>query len=107
MSKNIEDCCRHSFKCRGCKLYYCADDEIHNCYNCYEHIGLCGSCSGILVGGWNYLCKDCYKSGVSNMCTQCNKEKRITRIPYNEKTAICLRCHKINSSCEIPSVAPL
>ena len=36
MSKRHEEACRH-----GCKLWYCLDDEIYHCYNCYDSLNIC------------------------------------------------------------------
>ena len=100
MSKLEEDVCCHGGQCKGCKLWYCLDDEIYHCYNCYDSLELCGKCTGLGdPGGWNWLCKSCYREDyISDKCTVCSRYRRITKnpCPYShsiEEPAVCKSCY--------------
>ena len=103
MSKTSEECCRHACQCKGCRLYYCADDEIHHCPGCFKSL-ICYRCCGLEVGVWNYFCKSCYKNGPLykiaqgiDTCTVCNRKRRVTRHPHpfthsSPEQPICRSC---------------
>ncbi|SNW62399.1 Hypothetical protein ORPV_495 [Orpheovirus IHUMI-LCC2] len=102
MSKLYENSCGHASQCKGCKLWYCANDEIHHCYNCRDNLDLCGKCTGLEVDVWMYLCRLCYKDDEGTMkCIKCNRYRRITKDPkpfvHSEiQDPICLSCHRKN-----------
>lgn len=99
MSKTLEGCCSHATFCKGCKLYYCADDEIYSCCECYDNLGFCAKCSRLGdPGQWLYLCKLCYKDKVrTKKCAICLRYRRITRHPKPflhsiKQKSICKSC---------------
>lgn len=98
--------CEHAGKCKGCKKWYCLNDEMYHCYKCYECLDFCYKCSGVGDPGlWKWLCKSCYYEGeTTTKCLECNRYRRITRHekPFNhsiEEDSICLSCfrRKLNS----------
>jgi hypothetical protein len=98
MSKSSDDACRHACQCNGCKLWYCANDQIHYCTECSESL-MCYSCLNAWPSNWNIICKQCwiveYKRGelVSKSCIKCKKCDRHRRIS-SKKYDICFSCYK-------------
>lgn len=91
MSKTAEEACRHAHKCRGCKLWYCSDDEIVHCEECvWEEDALCYRCLGFNYP-WKTICK--YHKSYAPLCTSCGGRKRHYREKEENKIE-CLSCYK-------------
>jgi len=93
MAKTIDESCSHADICRGCKLWYCADDELHHCKECHDCLNICEKCSGAFYGQFEYLCKQCYRHDKkrNGICVRCNKSKRIMANMGESKC--CKRCY--------------
>lgn len=113
MSKTPEDCCRHASQCKGCKLYYCANDQMYSCCECFDNLEFCAKCSRLGDPGlWLYLCKLCYRDKVRKIrtkrCSICQRYRRITLHPKPfkhsiKKKPICKSCwlkNKLKSETE-------
>lgn len=87
--KNLSDACRHAAQCRGCKYYYCADDEMICCTNCVGN-WICYMCSGISNLSWISICKSCYgyPDVKKQTCPTCARPRRT----FLTNTKICLSC---------------
>lgn len=61
MSKTQEEACRHTHQCRGCKLWYCSNDEVLYCsYHDCREATLCYRCVGVNYP-WETICKSCWR----------------------------------------------
>ncbi len=93
-----KDACRHSELCKGCKSWFCQDDELFSCVSCLTSQKICNSCYGIGdPTDWINICKSCwYEHGRPYVkfslkyfrhCRQCDKPSRTYRplkIPSQE-----------------------
>ncbi len=104
MSKTLEEACRHAYQCKGCHLWYCADDEINFCAECgYHEDALCYRCQKVDPYSWKVICKQHWQEmkrnrlrGDISPCGTCHKYRRIYR--RVDGTVRCRGCQEKLSS---------
>lgn len=83
--KNQQDACGHSWGCKSCGYYYCANDEFLRCFSCKE-IEFCLSCS-------EYKCLNKkYLYNLQYVCRHCRKEKELKKL---KSEFTCTKCNRL------------